>query len=277
MYTKVRDMKIKKNINNNVSLCEDSQGRELIAFGKGIGFIKPPCEVPLEKIQRTFYNIPENYLSVMEVIPEEVLDVAMEIYDYARKRIHHGIPSSVVFTLADHIQFAIKRETEHISIQLPMLYEIKNLYPDETVIGSYAVKLINRRFRIRLTREEAASIALHFIGGTKTAQKANKDEKKIVEACTKIVEETMKIQIDTNGFNYSRFLTHLHYLLERVKKNESLDTENEKVYDELKRQYPEAYQCALQIEAYLSVQLKNEEILYLILHINRLCSRENSN
>lgn len=87
----------------------------------------------------------------------------------------------------------------------------------------------------------------------------------------------MKIQIDTNGFNYSRFLTHLHYLLERVKKNESLDTENEKVYDELKRQYPEAYQCALKIEAYLSVQLKNEEILYLILHINRLCSREDSN
>ena len=267
-------MRIIKNINNNVSLCQDSQGREMIAFGKGIGFMKPPCEVPLEKIQRTFYNIPENYIHVMEVIPEDILELATEIYDYARERLQHT-PSSVIFTLADHIQFAIKREIEHISIQLPMLYEIKNLYPEETEIGKYAVKLINRKFQLHLPREEAASIALHFIGGKVTAvQQANRDEKDIVDQCTGIIEETMKIQIDKNGFNYSRFLTHLHYLLERVKKNESLNTENEKMYEELKRQYPKAYECALKIEKYLKVQLKNEEILYLILHINRLCSRE---
>ena len=96
--------------------------------------MKPPCEVPLEKIQRTFYNIPENYIHVMEVIPEDILELATEIYDYARERLQHT-PSSVIFTLADHIQFAIKREIEHISIQLPMLYEIKNLYPEETEIG----------------------------------------------------------------------------------------------------------------------------------------------
>lgn len=39
-------MKVVKNIHNNISLCIDSKGNEVVAFGKGIGFMKPPYEVP---------------------------------------------------------------------------------------------------------------------------------------------------------------------------------------------------------------------------------------
>ena len=51
-------MVVVKNINNNVSLCLDGNGKEVIVFGKGVGFLKPPSEVPLGKIERTFYNAP---------------------------------------------------------------------------------------------------------------------------------------------------------------------------------------------------------------------------
>ena len=43
-------MKVIKNINNNISLCLDSRNNEVVAFGKGIGFTKPPYDVPLSKI-----------------------------------------------------------------------------------------------------------------------------------------------------------------------------------------------------------------------------------
>ena len=33
-----QQMKVIKSINNNVSHCVDSKGREVVAFGKGIGF-----------------------------------------------------------------------------------------------------------------------------------------------------------------------------------------------------------------------------------------------
>ena len=46
-------MKVIKNINNNISLCLDSRNNEVVAFGKGIGFTKPPYDVPLSKIDRT--------------------------------------------------------------------------------------------------------------------------------------------------------------------------------------------------------------------------------
>ena len=47
-------MKVVKNIHNNISLCIDSKGNEVVAFGKGIGFMKPPYEVPIQKVERTF-------------------------------------------------------------------------------------------------------------------------------------------------------------------------------------------------------------------------------
>ena len=56
-------MKVIKNINNNISLCLDSRNNEVVAFGKGIGFTKPPYDVPLSKIDRTFYDVDEEQLA----------------------------------------------------------------------------------------------------------------------------------------------------------------------------------------------------------------------
>ena len=50
-------MVVVKNINNNVSLCLDSGNKEVVVFGKGVGFIKPPHKIPLGKIERTFYDV----------------------------------------------------------------------------------------------------------------------------------------------------------------------------------------------------------------------------
>lgn len=103
-------MQVVKNLNNNVSLCLDNDGHEVIVFGKGIGFVKPPHEIPLESIQRTFYDISTNYLSVISQIDTEILDVATDIVDYAARKLGTIYSSNVIFTLADHIQFAIKRK-----------------------------------------------------------------------------------------------------------------------------------------------------------------------
>lgn len=50
-------MKVIKKINNNVALCLDGNQRELIAFGKGIGFKPIPYELTdLSVIERTYYG-----------------------------------------------------------------------------------------------------------------------------------------------------------------------------------------------------------------------------
>lgn len=80
-------MKVVKNIHNNISLCIDSKGNEVVAFGKGIGFMKPPYEVPIQKVERTFYNINPIYIDMLSQIPEEAINVSSQIIDYANKNL----------------------------------------------------------------------------------------------------------------------------------------------------------------------------------------------
>ena len=80
-------MKVLKNINNNVSICVDGNNRQVVVFGKGVGFIKPPSDIPLSKIEQTFYNIDESTIEMLSGIDEDIINVAKKIADYARKLI----------------------------------------------------------------------------------------------------------------------------------------------------------------------------------------------
>lgn len=267
-------MKVVKNINNNVSLCLDSQGCEVIVMGKGIGFTKPPYEIPLAKIERTFYDVNSNYYSIIAQIPEEILKLSSRIVDYANSKTHNRYTGSLIFTLADHIQFTLKRAKNDINIKLPLIYEVKQLYPEEMQIGIHSLKMINDTLKISLPQEEAASIALHLVYYNSQKQESSQDSKSAVERCADVIEQELKITIDKTGFHYLRFVTHMYYLLDRVNKNESISSENEKMFAALKEEYPATYECALKVKETLNVEFNNEELLYLILHINRLCIRE---
>ena len=47
-------MRVIRNINNNVALCLDGNGNEVVAFGKGIGFKKPPYDRALSKTLKSW-------------------------------------------------------------------------------------------------------------------------------------------------------------------------------------------------------------------------------
>ena len=66
-------MQICKKINNNVALARDAKGRELVVFGKGIGFPAMPYELTdLSGVQRTFYDVNEKYFALLRDVPEAV-------------------------------------------------------------------------------------------------------------------------------------------------------------------------------------------------------------
>lgn len=271
-------MKVVKNINNNVSLCLDSQGREVIAFGKGIGFMKPPYEVPLNKIQRTFYDINPNYLSVIAQLDEEVIEVSEEIINYANQKLDNRYSANAIFTLADHIQFVMKRVNEQIHIKLPLYYEVQSLYPAEMEVGLYALSLIEKRFQIKIPREEAVSITFHLVDyRNKIISISKNSEESTIEKCTNIIEEMMNININRKEFNYSRYVSHLYYLIDRIHEEKSISSDNQKMFYILKEEFPKAYDCALRIEKEFHWDLNEEELMYLILHINRLCAHGDCN
>lgn len=272
-------MKAIKKINNNVALCEDANGKELIALGNGIGFPKMPYEIEdMSLIHRTFYGVEDNYISLINQIPEDILDISASIVDYARTKLKDEFSANIVFTLADHIDFALIRAEKKMHVKLPMMYDIQHLYQEEMEVGVKAVRYINKRKGVHLAKEEAASIALHFINAENSCTKSKENSEKIINEITSIIENYFQILINKNGFNHSRFVSHMQYLIQRQKIDQGILSDNKKMFDTVKEEFPDTYECAAQIRQYMKENLKweasDEELLYLMLHINRLCARE---
>lgn len=272
-------MRVIKNINNNVSLCVDSSGRELIAFGKGIGFKRPPYELSLEQVDRTFYNIDSIYLSMIGAIPEKIISIVARAVDYARVKLENPVSSNIVLTLADHINFAVERHRKHMNISLPIVHDVQHLFETEYEIGERTLALIRRELGVDLPEEEASYIALHVINGEYSGDnRQSLLDKEMILDITGIIESRFGLSIDRKGFDYSRFVTHMHYLFKRSREGAPVESENHELFLPLKTSFPDVYACCVEIGRYLeqthSWQLTEEEYVYLMLHVNRLCSHE---
>lgn len=273
-------MKVIKNINNNVALCLDSKQNEVVAFGKGIGFAKPPYEIELSKIQRVYYDVEPAYIQMINDIPAEIIEIATKVIDYARLKLDNDISSNIVFTLADHIHFAIRRYQENMNLKLPIIHDIQYLFEAEMDIGNKALELIRQNMKLYLPDEEAAYIALHIINAEEKSK--NKPtrvlDEEVIAKITDMIEDYFDMTIDKKGFNYSRFVSHMHYLLKRGKENTLVESDNHKLYESLVDTFPQTKECTERIVRYLKEKIHcewtEEESMYLMLHINRLCARE---
>lgn len=276
-------MRVVKKINNNVAVCIDDRNNELIAFGKGIGFPKTPYELnDMSTVYRTYYHVNPKYYDLIKEISSDIIEISSKIVDEAMLTINKELNPNIAFTLADHINFAIQRYESHMDVKIPISYDIQYLYEDEMKLGKKAVRYINQAKNIKLPLDEAAGIALHFINAEKTAKEINTNSyEQTIQDITQIIEESFTMHIDKNNFNYSRFVSHMVYLLKRDEKDETLNSQNQILFNSIKSNFQRTYECSLKIKDYLlnkkNLNLNQEELLYLMLHINRLCTREDCN
>lgn len=276
-------MIVVKNINNNVSLCLDSRKKEVVVFGKGVGFIKPPHEIPLNRIERTFYDLNGQYLSLLNDIPAEVIAFTARKLVEVQRLLPYEVNSNLVFTLADHLAFAMERAKKGIYIPMPSIYEMENSYPIEVKIGRRFVAWVDEEFKVALPKGEVQGVAMHFInarnGNVGEMAGSLEDQcETILESMTRIIEHEMGIQVRRDTFNYARFATHVQYLLKRIFENKHIDSSNIQMYESIRDEYETVSGCVDKIGEYLqsnwSARLTEEEKLYLIMHVNRVCAKE---
>lgn len=159
-------MKAIQRINHNAAICEDGAGRQLIALGRGIGFGEMPHEVDLDVVTRTFYGIDSKYLAFIDEVDPEVLEFSAQLADIATGQLSYELSPNLPITLADHIQFAIKRAREHMVVSLPLERDLEQLHPIEYRLGELAVRGIQKSFRVRMPRSEAAGIAMSIVNAS---------------------------------------------------------------------------------------------------------------
>ena len=275
-------MKVKKVLNNNVVIATDDMRREYVVISLGIAYsIKVGQEIPENRIERVFSSVQEkNQLEQMiEMIPQQYFDIAVEIIEYVQQVLNRKLSNSIYITLTDHINFVKERVEKGILPENSLKWEVRQYYPKEYQVSKKVVELLEDEFECELNDDEVASIAMHIINAEisvgRNEEKRNED---MIQDIIKIIEQYLKINIDKNGFNYSRFVSHMNYLFKRGKKGKYIFSKNSEMYDTLIKCYPKTNRIVEKITIYLEDAMKcvltDDEKIYLILHVNRLCTRE---
>ena len=275
-------MKVVKRINNNAVMCIDSKGRSVVAFGKGIAFAidKETGDLKLSAIERTFYNVDEHYLALLEELNPPVLALSADIIEAADFELPYELSPNAVLALADHITFAIQRAKKGIDIRMPLAYDVAQMYSAEYRLGEYAVEQISRKLMVDLPKSEAVGIAMALLNASltpanedDTVAQAEKDNE-IVDRITRIIEDEYGIEVDRKGFEFARFATHIHYLLGRIRKGEPMSTDGSELYGVVRSQSKIGAACLDStvdlIRAEFDAEITDSEKLYVLMHIMRI-------
>lgn len=273
-------MKVIKKINNNFALALDANDEEVVIYGKGVGFKEMPYEIDdLSQIDRTYYNVSSKYYQMGSQLPDEIIDISVAIVDECRKRLRIQLNPNLLFVLADHIDFTIQRKKKNIVFNYPVAYDMEHYYEEETEIAKYALKLIRKRLNITLPKSEVTGITMNIVNAEMANKTTENDEKeKVIDNITRIIEKEYDLEISKQSANYSRYVTHMHFLLDRIAANQTIETHNQSLMNNAKSEFPLEYHCSNKIADYLEykyeTKITEEEKLYIMLHINRLCARE---
>lgn len=280
-------MEIIKVLNTSVVLAKRDDGKEIIVMGKAIGFKNKPGSLIQESDIQKIYVLEDQSTSndlaeLMRETPEEFLIMTDEIISYAKRRLSTHLNEHLYISLTDHLFMATKRFKENLTIQNRLLWEVKKFYPEEFSIGLHALELIEKQLGIQLPEEEAANIAFHLVNAQQTKDNLNQIVMmtNMVKDILNIIKMHYKIDIPTDTINYSRFLTHLQFFVQRLLENKMLETDDHDLIDQIMRKYPEEVNCVEKIEKYIKTNvdytISNDEKMYLIIHVNRVVQRNNA-
>ncbi|WP_246616554.1 PRD domain-containing protein [Vagococcus lutrae] len=272
---------IVKSLNNNLVLATDQHDEELVLFGKGIGFKKKKGdELSDANITKIFRSKEFNHTTPAMIadISSEVLTLTETIVDMGEAELKKALNTTLLFSLADHIQAAIERLNQNQLLDENTLqWEIPFLYYQEYQMGLKALAVINQTLNVNLPKSEASFIALHFVNAQNDFDSMNETMMiaQITKSIVRTIQSLFDISLNKESISYSRFVTHIRYFMNRQFHQQQLPTrQNETLYEIIQSQYPKSYACGLMIREMLKkeyhIDVSDDEMIYLIIHIERV-------
>ena len=275
-------MKIRKILNNNSAVVLDDDNQEVVVIGKAIAFKKKIGDAINPAVIEKKFCLSSQSLNTkfQEVIVPILTPIdENEWIDEIKMRIGKKISDSIYVSLSDHIHFALKNYEKGIHITNNLMYDIQRFYPDEYKLGLIGLDIIEKETGVRLNIDEAGFIALHIVN----AETDNGIDTNQVEKSTKIIEEILEIvtdfferEINEDTLVYYRFINHLKYFSYRIVNESNLfedDKQDKQLLDMMKVTYAKSCMCAVNIMEFVrgkyNVDIGNEELLYLVIHIQR--------
>lgn len=272
-----KDYEVSKSFNNNIVLVNDD-GKEVILFEKGIGFsYKKGSIIPVNtKVEKIFIIQDENNIANFKKVigrndkefiafcEELISEVSTEFGEELNENIHIG--------LIDHISFAIERMKKNEIIRNPFLIEIETLYPKDFKAASNIVRKLEEFTGINMVDDEIGFIAMH-IHSARTTGKISHTIKYtyIANTAVEYIEDMFNMEVDRTSISYARFVGHLRFAIERLINSTPIKNDLLSIIKvKYKNSYKVATEIAMAITEDFDLNVTEDEIGYLALHVERI-------
>lgn len=269
--------RIKKVLNHNTVIgIHTDDNQEYLIMGKGVGFGRKVAERIESRPSDTIYSLLESTergssRELVSTIQPIYLEIANEVLANAEMTFN-TIDKNVLFPMADHLEYAVKRIQNHEQISNPLTDDIRVLFHMEFKAAQCIRPILTERLGIDITDDEIGYIALHIHSAIQDENVSQAMQiAQAVRECISLIEEITGKEIDVQSLSYNRLMNHIRYMVARTLSGEQLKLS---MNDYMSIKFPRSFQTATSICDRIAQDLKCEvdelEIGYLAIHIERV-------
>lgn len=269
--------RISKVLNHNTIIgIHTNDNQEYLIMGKGIGFGRKVAERIEARPNDKIYSLREttsrgDAKELVSAIQPIFLEIANEILVNA-EQIFNTLDRNVLFPMADHLAFAVKRIQNKEQIHNPLTNDIRVLFHTEYKAAECVRPILMERLGIDITDDEIGYIALHIHSALQEENISQAMQMaQAVRECISLIEKLTGKIIDVQSLSYNRLMNHIRYMVARTLNGEQLKIS---MNDYMSIKFPRSYEAAQNICDKIAQNLKCEvdetEVGYLAIHIERV-------
>lgn len=270
--------KIVKVLNNNSLLISDGKS-ETIIIGKGIGFKRTVGEKVGKDIlyEKEYHLLTDEDYKVQSQVPKEIIQNTAHIINIVDENINQEIPEQSFKSLTNHVAAMLVRLENGEIFPNPFHHETVTLYGDSYNIALRVAGQVEQTIQLKLPESEVDFLTLYIHGIISSFdQKNSMLRNAIISDVSETIERDLNITLNKSSVFYARFVTHLKFLIERITRDEKIDSIP--MVSSIAQQYPEYMEMSEVIvkvlEKHLKQQLTQDEHIYLALHLARLTMKK---
>lgn len=273
--------RITKILNHNSFMgIESKNDQECLIMGKGVAFGKKVGQTVSVTADSRVYSLKEltdrgEAREIIKSVSPLCLELANEVLDQAEEEFGK-VDRSILFTMADHLDFAVRRIQNGEQISNPLTDDIRIMFYKEYKVAGCIRDLLKEKLGIRIDEHEIGYIALHVHAAIMDENVSQAMEiARTVRECICMVEEETGKSIDVMSLSYNRLMNHVRYMVARAIHGEKLKMS---LNDYMSVKFPGPYMTAEKIcrkmEKSLKLPIPDIEIGYLAMHLERMMDRE---
>ena len=273
--------RITKILNHNSFMgIQSKNDQECLIMGKGVAFGKKVGQTVSVTEDARVYSLKEltdrgEAKEIIKSVSPLCLELANEVLDQAEEEFGK-VDRSILFTMADHLDFAVRRIQNGEQISNPLTDDIRIMFYKEYKVAGCIRDLLKEKLGIRIDEHEIGYIALHVHSAIVDENVSQAMEiARTVRECICMVEEETGKSIDVMSLSYNRLMNHVRYMVARAIHGEKLKMS---LNDYMSVKFPGPYMTAEKIcrkmEKSLKLPIPDIEIGYLAMHLERMMDRE---